>query len=344
MFVLSRLVLLLGIVASVMFSSQSVAQMTLAIVGKTKNDTFYQKSFEGCQVFASKYPDVTCIYDGSDDYQDVRTQALIIEELLDKGIDGLLVSTTDSDFLASRVLLTAQRQGVPVITFDSDLLPQHAHFRLAYVGTNNFDFGVALAEAAKAYKGEETQSICIQSGHPTTPNLNERIKGVRYALSGNAEDKLDGRKGWVEHPRCPLYTLGQRDKALEQLLTMANDEQAPIFLAVAGFAQFNLGYIQAMTPFKQRIADQQLVVVSADTEAVQLEALAQGLSSINIGQDPFEMGRKSAELMYAYLKDGTAPSQEHYYLPFHYCSADITQHCTKPDQQPQGNVESLSNN
>ncbi|WP_462157469.1 substrate-binding domain-containing protein [Pseudoalteromonas sp. GB56] len=310
-------------------SVEATAKLTLAVVGKTKNDTFYQASFSGCKAFTESHPDVECIYDGSDDYQDVRTQVLIVEELLNQDIDGLLVSTTDSEFLAGRALTLAQRKGIPVVTFDSDLLPQHAHFRLAYVGTNNFDFGVALGEAAKKFSNQENQSVCIQSGHETTPNLNERIKGVRYALSGRADIRLDGRSGWTEHPRCPLYTLGRRDEALAQLMTLISYDPRPMFIGVAGFAQFNSKYIEQLAPHKALIENQELVIVSADTEQEQLLALADGLSSINIGQDPFEMGRKGAELLYDFIKHGKKPSQEHYYLPFHYCTRDNAMSCTQ---------------
>ncbi len=310
-------------------SVEATAKLTLAVVGKTKNDTFYQASFSGCKAFAESHPDVECIYDGSDDYQDVRTQVLIVEELLNQDIDGLLVSTTDSEFLAGRALTLAKSKGIPVITFDSDLLPQHAHYRLAYVGTNNFDFGVALGEAAQAFSNQANQSVCIQSGHQSTPNLNERIRGVRFALSKQADQRLDGANGWTEHPRCPLYTMGRRDEALAQLMTLISYKPRPMFIGVAGFAQFNPDYISQLSPYKEQIENKELVIVSADTEQEQLLALADGLSSVNIGQDPFEMGRKGAELLYNYIQHGKKPEQEHYYLPFHYCNKGNANSCTQ---------------
>ena len=120
------------------------ASIKIAVIGKTKNDSFYEQSFRGCEHFAKEYPTLECIYDGADDYQDVRTQVLIVEELVNKGVDGLLISTTDSAYLVNGALKQAKQAGIPVITFDSDLLPEHHAYRLAYVGTNNYDFGKAL--------------------------------------------------------------------------------------------------------------------------------------------------------------------------------------------------------
>ncbi|KZN43889.1 MULTISPECIES: substrate-binding domain-containing protein [Pseudoalteromonas] len=311
-----------------LISTNAVAQYTFALIGKTQNDSFYQQAFAGCKDFARQQSDLTCLYDGADDYQDVRTQVLIVKEYVEKGVDGILVSTTDSKYLVSGALKEAKQKGIPVITFDSDLLSDQHAYRLAYVGTNNFDFGVALGQAAKKYKKQSPQPVCIQSGHYTTPNLNERIRGVRYALSGTADKKLTGKSGWIEHERCPLYTMGKRDEALSQLLAILSTDTPPIFIAVAGFAQFNDNYVSALQPFKQQLLQQAVTVISADTEEIQVKALGLGLSTINIGQKPYHMGLQSAELLYNYVKFNKKPPQSAYYLDFHYCNKNNAMTCT----------------
>ncbi|WP_404340768.1 substrate-binding domain-containing protein [Pseudoalteromonas mariniglutinosa] len=311
-----------------MMGHHCYAKTVIGIVGKTKNDTFYEQAYRGCLKFAASHNDIHCVYDGPDDYQDIRTQALIINELVEKGIDGLLIATTDSDFLVERVLTKLEQQAIPVITFDSDLLEKHQHYRLAYVGTNNFDFGVALGNQLKQFTNGAQHSVCIQSGHPTTPNLNKRIAGVRFALSGQSSERLSGQNGWTEFSRCPLYSLGKRDTSLAQLENLLKMKQPPMFLAVAGFAQFSPHYIATLQTFNNKLKSTNAVIVSADTEEIQLRALQLGLSSANIGQNPFEMGRLSTELMYNYLVKGEPPSQSHYYLDFHYCQQENTDTCT----------------
>jgi ribose transport system substrate-binding protein len=303
-------------------------QFTIAVIGKTKNDSFYEQSFKGCLNFASKVNNLKCIYDGADDYQDVRTQSLVISELAEQSVDAFLVSTTDSEYLVTHALKNLKKKNIPVITFDSDLLPKHQQYRLAYIGTNNFDFGVALGELAKKYKTDEKQSICLQSGHQTTPNLNARLAGVRHALSGQSKNRLSGESGWVEHPRCPLYTMGKRHASLEQVERFSSLKNPPIFLAVAGFAQFNPEYIKTMKAAQSKIADGNFVIISADTEQIQLDALKHGLSTVNLGQKPFEMGRKSAELMYNYLMQGVKPELDKYYLDYHLCDKSNFETCT----------------
>jgi len=41
----------------------------IAIVGKTKNDSFYQQAFKGCLHFSNEHPEIECKYDGPKDFQ-----------------------------------------------------------------------------------------------------------------------------------------------------------------------------------------------------------------------------------------------------------------------------------
>lgn len=302
------------------YSSCVISQVNIALVGKTKNDSFYLQSFKGCSDFAKTTPDLNCIYDGPKDYQDVRSQARVVNELLNRNIDGLLISITDSQFLAQTALKKLAAKNIPVITFDSDLANEHQALRLAYVGTDNFAFGKALGQYAKRYKKQQPQSYCILSGHRTSPNLNARVAGVKSVLDPES---------WVEHERCTLHSMGKRDVALFQLESMVKDEQSPVLIAVAGFAQFNPDYIDTMQAYKSKIEQQQAIIISADTEQVQLAALKQGLSTANIGQMPYQMGKKGAELLYKVIKTGQEPSQSEYFLDFHYCTLSSADNCTQ---------------
>lgn len=306
--------------------TSAFASITIGVVGKTKNDSFYIQSFKGCVEFARQIDGLKCIYDGPDDFQDIRGQTIRINQMIDDGIDALLVSTTDSQYLVEGALKRAYKKNIPVITFDSDLMPEHHDYRLAYIGTNNFDFGVALGDYVKSRF--EPQTVCIQSGHPTTPNLNERIKGVRFALSGQRLRKLAGKSGWKEHELCPLYSLGKRDLALNQLVGVLKLPKPPIFIAVAGFAQFNPDYQDQIMIFSEQLSQRKRVIVSADTEQVQLDILEKGLSTANIGQNPFEMGRIGAQYLYQYLSSKRKPKQEFTYLDFHYCTQNNAKTCT----------------
>lgn len=314
---------------SILGGSPSFANIKIAVIGKTKNDSFYEQAFEGCQALAQETDGVSCLYDGPVDYQDVRSQVRVVQQMLERDVDGLLISTTESKALTERALKLAQYRGIPVVTFDSDLEEEDQPYRLAYVGTNNFDFGVALGRYAERFKTEGMNTICIQSGSERTPNLTERLEGVRFALSGNrSNNKLDGENGWQEHNRCPFYTLGKRDRALSQLEFMLAQPDRAIFLAVAGFAQFSPDYIETIQPYRSRINAKDVVIISADAEEIQLKALEQKLSTVNIGQRPFEMGRVGARLLYEYIQHNKKPEKEINYLGFYYCHEEDGVQCS----------------
>lgn len=305
--------------------------LTIAVIGKTKHDSFYEQSFAGCEAFANSKDNVRCLYDGPELFQDIREQVIATKAMIGRGVDGIIISTTDSKYLTEHALKLAKKKSIPVITFDSDLLPEHQEYRLAYVGTNNFEFGIALGEYVEQFRGDGNTQVCIQSGHASTPNLNERIRGVRFALSGKADnDRLAGDNGWIEYYRCPFYTLGKREMALRQLELILN-RQVPIYVAVAGFAQFSPDYIERISPFKQQISSHSTVIISADTEQIQLDALELGLSTVNIGQRPFEMGRLSTQMLYEYIKENKLPEQQFNYLDFHYCTQENAKSCTSND-------------
>lgn len=311
----------------------AATSFNIAIIGKTKNDSFYQQSYQGCVTFSAKHSNINCVYDGPADFQDPRAQAIVVKTLIKKNIDAIAISVTDSDILAQRVLPLARQRNIPIMTFDSDLSPKDQDFRMAYVGTNNTDFGKAIGEQLKKMTAgrpvPQHKLICIHSGHPSTPNLNARITGIRLALSnGQTTKKLNGEYDWKEHTRCPLYSLGKRNEAVHQLIVMLNRPKNVINIAVAGFAQFSPDYINTMLPYKQQIMSKERIVISADTEQIQLDALKQGLSTMNIGQRPFEMGRQVTELLFQYLSKGIKPSKEYYYLNFHYCTTEDTRTCT----------------
>ena len=104
----------------------------------------------------------------------------------------------------------AKDAGIPVLTWDSDLLPENKDLRVAYIGTHNYEIGTNLAKLAKAIK-PKGGTVCIQSGGAAAANHNERMQGIRDELSGmksaaSPGDQLTGQSGWTEAEGCPLYT------------------------------------------------------------------------------------------------------------------------------------------
>jgi ribose transport system substrate-binding protein len=215
-------------------------------------------------------------------------------------------------------LTQAKESGIPVLTWDSDLLPENADLRTAYIGTKNYDIGVNLAKLVQEIK-PDGGTICIQSGGAAAANHNERMQGIRDTLSGKTDtvppgDRLEGDNGWTEADGCPLYTDDDFPRSVQQMEdTLAKYPDLDAFVPTGGFPQFIPdAYRNVATVHKARIDDKSLALVVADTLPVQMDLMAEGLSLGQVGQRPFEMGYTVMHALYKMLTEGEAPEDPTY--------------------------------
>src|SRR6201999_2323272 len=182
------------------------------------------------------------------------------------GVDGIAVSPANAAAMAS-VLPDAKAKGIPVLTWDSDLLPEAKDLRIAYVGTHNYEIGVNLAKLAMQIKPKGGK-ICIQSGGAAAANHNERMQGIRDTLAGKESaqapgDRLTGQNGWTEVDGCPLYTNDDFPLSVQQFQdTMAKNPKLDAFVPTGGFPQFIPDANRAaVEPFKDAIAKKELALI-----------------------------------------------------------------------------------
>src|SRR5271166_4830014 len=76
-------------------------------------------------------------------------QVRFITELVERRIDGIGISVENMELMAP-ALKKAKDADIPVVTFDADLNDER--LRDAYVGTDNYRFGVKLAELVMKLK------------------------------------------------------------------------------------------------------------------------------------------------------------------------------------------------
>lgn len=273
-------------------ASASAAEREFALVFKVLNNAFSPPIEQGCQAAAKKLGDVKCTYIGPTEYDEAK-QVQLAQDVLTRGVAGLGISAGNPKAMV-RILQLAKEKGVPVVTFDTDVLPEDAALRSTYIGTDNYEFGKVLADKVVAHKKGGT--VCIQSGAPASENLRARVQGIRDVLGGGTKDKpierLTGQNGWTEPAGCPVYNNDDITLAAQQVRdVMTNNPTLDAFVAVGGWAQYApQAYTQAMEPLKARLDKKELVVVFGDNFGPQLPLLAAGLSHYNVGQRPYDMG------------------------------------------------------
>ncbi len=274
---------------------------TFALVPKAMNNPFFDLARDGCIDAAAETPEADCLYIGPGEHLE-QEQVQIVQDLITRRVDGIAVAPSNAPAMA-RALERAQEAGIPVITWDSDLLEEHHQLRASYVGTLNRDIGVEQAKVLMTLK-PDGGTLCIQSGGPAAANHNERMQGLRDTLRGSSSDdapgpRLDGSSGWSEVDGCPLYSNDDFPLAVQQLADLlAREPELDAFVATGGFPQFaGQAYRQVAERYADRITSNDTIVIVADTLPIQMELLGQGHSHAQVGQRPYEMGRQAFDML-----------------------------------------------
>jgi ribose transport system substrate-binding protein len=300
--------LLLSSVATLAFAGGH-AKKTFALVPKAMNNPFFDLARDGCKKAEGELAGIECLYIGPGEHTE-QEQIQIVQDLIARKVDGIAVAPSNAPAMA-RVLKRAKDAGIPVITWDSDVLAEDKGMRAAYVGTKNYDIGVNLARLTRNLK-PEGGTICIQSGGASAANHNERMQGIRDTLSGVSSssppgERLTGQNGWNEPDGCPLYTNDDFPLSVQQMADIfIKYPDLTAFVPTGGFPHFvPTAFRNTAAKHEQRIRTKKTAVVVADTLPMQMEILKDGLSHGLVGQQPYMMGYKAMYVLQD-LVDGKA--------------------------------------
>jgi ribose transport system substrate-binding protein len=286
-------------------------EKTIGMVFKVMNNAFTPPLQEGCAQ-AAKDLKVKCVFVGPNEY-DEAAEAQMLQDMITRGVDAIAVSAGNPKAIA-RLLKSAKDAKIPVVTFDSDVLPEDAGARLSFIGTDNYLFGAELAKQVLLTK-KSGGTVCIQSGAPASLNLNDRIQGIRDTLAGvdraHPVERLTGQNGWTEPNACPLYNNDDINLAAKQIgdiFTAAPKLDA--LVAVGGWAQYApQAYRTAVAIQAGRVASKDLVISFGDNFEPQMPLLKDGLSHYNIGQRPYEMAYGAVKSLVDVLGGKTIPAR-----------------------------------
>jgi ribose transport system substrate-binding protein len=287
--------LCLAAVAVAMMATPAFAQTyRFVIVPKAMNNPFFDFARDGCQKRAKELGNIECIYKGPVEHEPA-TQAQIIQDFVTQKVDGLAISVADVAAM-TKSIEAASAAGIPVITFDADAPGSK---RIAYIGTNNKEFGLALGKQLLQLRPDGGKYAMV-SGGPGAKNLAERVDGVREALKGSK---------WVEVGGSPTFCNDDPALAVQQMtdLRTATPDLAAI-VPVGGWPMFAPeGFKAFASRNKKEIDSGKFTLVVADTLKMQLELLRDGYANALVGQRPFEMGEKSMDILLAIKKGEKVP-------------------------------------
>ena len=259
--------LLLAAVAVAMMATPAFAQTyKFAVVPKAMNNPFFDVARDGCLKRAKELGNVECIYKGPIEHEPA-TEAQIIQDFITQKVDGIAISVADVAAM-TKSIEAATAAGIPVVTFDADAPGSK---RLAYIGTNNKDFGLALGKQLRELRPDGGKYAMI-SGGPGAKNLAERVDGVRESLKGSK---------WVEVAGSPTFCNDDSALAVQQMadLRTATPDLGAI-VPIGGWPMFAPeGYKAFVNKNKKDIDAGKFTLVVADTLKMQLELLRDGYSN-----------------------------------------------------------------
>ncbi len=297
-----KTLLLVAATALAIAAGSAAAQdkKVLAVVVKGLDNPFFTVLGNGCAKWNEEHPDseYECLYTGPALSSDEAGEVQLVQDLIARDdVAGIAISPSNAPAMAA--MLREQKPTVPIMTIDADLEEADRELRATYLGTENYQMGVKMAEHAVRLK-PEGGTVCLQLGNVAANNINERAAGFRDTIAGaKGTERLNNTNGWTEIEGCPLYTNDDIATANQQMAdTFTANPDLDAFILVGGWAQFGPeAYAANVGQVKGKLDSKELIIIAGDTLPPQMDALKAGLSHAQIGQRPFEMGHRAPDVL-----------------------------------------------
>lgn len=253
-------------------------QITIAVVPKSLDNAIFLDAKDAAEK-AGKELGINIEWVGSQK-SDAAEQVTVIEGLIQKKVDGMLISCNDADALKG-VIDKAIDAGIKVATFDSDS-PNSK--RLFYAGTDNLAIGKKAAEFMKELLPNGGK-VAILTGVLGAPNLEQRIVGFKEGVQGTKIEILPVQTGEDDV---------QKSVEVVNQFTAANPDLAGWFFD-GGWPYF--ADAEALAELK-KFMDKGGKVVSIDTFYPMLKFVQNDMVNELIGQNYTKMGDTGIRLLY----------------------------------------------
>jgi ribose transport system substrate-binding protein len=154
-------------------------QLEIAVIPKGTTHGFWKAIHAGA-IKAARELDVKIYWNGPQKEDDRDQQITVVEDFINRGVDGILLAPLDDRALVRPVRDSVERN-IPVVVMDSDL---QGDFHISYVATDNYKGGVLAAERMGELLEKEGNLILIryQVGSASTTN---REKGFVDTITNN---------------------------------------------------------------------------------------------------------------------------------------------------------------
>lgn len=267
---------------------QGTGKRVIAVIPKGTSHFFWQSVHAGAET-AAKEAGVEIMWKGPEHESDSAAQINIVEDAINRRVDGIVLAPTHKDALVP-IVERAGRENIPVAIFDSGIGTENY---VSYVATNNLQGGAVAAERLAAKLGGKGK-IAILGVKAGSVSTEQREQGFADTI----KQKYPG----IE---IVAFQYGEADRA------RSLDRATDILTAhpeLNGFFASNesstVGVVQAL---KQKGLAGKIILVGFDSSPNLIDDLKAGAIDALVLQNPFKMGYESVKAMVAKLNGQTPP-------------------------------------
>ncbi|WP_214875076.1 ribose ABC transporter substrate-binding protein RbsB [Exiguobacterium sp. CH10] len=246
----------------------------------TLNNPFFVALKEGAEEQANEMGATLTVADAQND---AAKQVNDVEDMIQKGMDLILINPTDSEAVGAAVQ-AANDAGIPVITVDRNAETGEV---VAHVASDN----VAGGQLAGDYMVElvgEGQKVVELEGIPGASATRDRGQGFNEAIDGKLE---------VVAKQSANFDRAEGLTVMENILQDNKD----IVAVFAHNDEMALGAVQALEA--AGMSDVKVIGFDATDDAV--KAVEDGTMAATVAQKPAEIGKLGVEAAINHLKGET---------------------------------------
>jgi len=265
-------------------------QRRIAVIPKGTSHVFWQAIHAGANAAGKEFHE-EILWDGPPNETDYSRQLEIVDSMLNRHVDGMVVAAADRTTLNAS-LDRAARENIPVVIFDSGVDSSNY---VSFVATDNYSGGqMAARKLAQLLDGKGT--VGIIGNAPGSASTIDRESGFKDTMA-------------KEFPNVKIaaeqYGMSDAAKGLavtENILT-AHPEVNGLF---ASAEPSSVGAAQAL---KSRGLAGKVKLVAFDSSEGLVADLSAGVIDALIAQDPFKIGYEGVKAVTEKL-DGKSPAKK----------------------------------
>ncbi|WP_400194542.1 ribose ABC transporter substrate-binding protein RbsB [Lysinibacillus telephonicus] len=245
----------------------------------TLNNPFFVTLSEGAEANAKELGSEISIVDAQDD---ASKQASDVEDLIQQGVDIILINPVDSAAIGSAVE-SANAAGIPVITVDRSAESGEV---VSHIASDNVAGGVLAGEYLLELAGEGAK-VAMLEGTAGSSAARDRGEGFLTAVEG----KVD-----IVSSLTANFDRSEGLTVMENML-QANPEIQAVF---AQNDEMALGALEAI-----EAANKDIIVIGFDATDDALAKIEEGKMAASVAQKPEEIGKAAIKTAVDYLNGKT---------------------------------------